>query len=411
MNNTTQTTFFNSVAGALSRQYQRVSRFLGHPSDKQVEPIKVNTDLCLAQAGRRANHYANMALQESLLQAFSAEPLAAGDARFIGREEQSNRLLAALEMWRAGRPSMVTVTGPQGCGITSFLQQLAQQVGDNESYRYGKLTRRPNDINDSLALLSAVVGKEQSVGSLEELLEYINGLPPSVFALDNGHFLACRIMGGHEAIRVFGAIIVATQQRHLWVLGCEEYAWRRLAYVYRADRYFTERIELPLFNEAELGQCLTARLQASGITLNSETTGEDPQMPAGLALQLNTLYKLGNGKPDFSFFYFLGSLNIHDENKRWDIQPAIELHFSILKQLISEELFTLAEVAAHGQLTIDDHRAVFRSSYEESWLLLDRLYNLCLLDKNGAASEATYHLVPLYSDVITRYLTKANYLY
>ena len=411
MNNSTQTTFLTSLAELFSRQYRRVSRFFGRQSDQQVEPIKVYTDLCLAQAARRANLYASMALPETLLQAFSVEPLAAGDARFVGREEQLNHVLAALEMWRDGRTSMVAVTGPQGCGISSFLQQLAQLVGDNEIYHYGKLTHLPYDINDSMALLSAVIGREQSVGSLEELVEYINGLPPSVFAIDDGHFLACRIMGRSEAIRVFGAVIVATQQRHLWVLGCQEYAWRRLAYVYRADRYFTERIELPMFSEAELGQCLTARLQASGITLISEMTREGPQMPAGFARQLNTLYKLGNGKPDFSFFYFLGSLNVHDENKRWDIRPVTELHFSILKQLISEELFTLTEVAAHGQLTIDQHRALFRTSHEESWLLLERLYHLCLLDKNGTASEPAYHLVPLYSDVISRHLTNANYLY
>jgi hypothetical protein len=56
-----------------------------------------------------------MTLPETLLHAFSAEPLLANDERFIGREEQLNRLLAALDLWRAGQSSMVAVTGPQGC--------------------------------------------------------------------------------------------------------------------------------------------------------------------------------------------------------------------------------------------------------------------------------------------------------
>lgn len=411
MTSTTQATFLTPAVKIFSRLYRYISRLLGRQADEQAEPIKVHADLCLAQAARRTRRYAELALPEALLQAFSSEPLAADDARFIGREEQTSRLLAALEMWRAGHSSMVAVTGPQGCGISSFLQQLAQRVADNESCLYSKLTHRPYDINDTLVLLGAVVGGEPSVGSVEELVEYINGLPPSVFAIDNGHFLACRIMGANEAIRVFGAVMVATQQRHLWVLGCQEYAWRRLVYVYRADRYFADRIELPLFSEVELGQCLTTRLQASGFALSAGLTGENAQLPTLLARQLSTLYKLCNGKPDYAFFYFLSSLLVHDENRQLELQPVLPLDFGILKQLISEELFTLAEVAAHGQLTIDDHRAVFRSSREESWLLLERLYRQCLLDKHETAGEPDYHLVPLYSDVISSYLANANYLY
>lgn len=408
MKNTTQTTFL--PVALFSRLSRFVLRLLGVQKDQPVESIKVNIDLCLAQAMRRAQRYADMALPKALLQAFSVEPLTAGEALLVERKEQSGRLLAALDMWRTGHGSMVVVSGPQGSGISTFLQQLATQVGDHETWRYGELTHRPYDISDSLAQVCAIVGCEQPVDSVEQLLEYLNGMAPSVIAIDNGHFLACRIMGANEAIRVFGAVMVATQQRHFWVLGCEQYAWRRLAYIYRADRFFSEQIELPLFSEAELGECLTTRLQASGIKLDTATTTDHPQSPPALARQLTTLHRLSNGKPDFAFFYLLGALII-DEDKLWDIQPLVELDFSLLKQLISEELFTLAEVAAHGQLNIDDHRAIFRCSREESWLLLERLYHQCLLDRNDTDDEPVYQLVPVYSDVITRFLNNANYLY
>ena len=58
-----------------------------------------------------------------------------------------------------------------------------------------------------------------------------------------------------------------------------------------------------------------------------------------------------------------------------------------------------------------EHRAVFRVSEQESRLLLERLYHQCLLDKDPNAVEPTYRLVPLYSDVVTRYLSNANFLY
>ncbi len=394
------------------RLYRRAFKLFGRKAAQLAEPINLKTDLCLAQSTQRDQLYSDMALPDNLLQAFTSDPLTAGDMRFIGREEQSSRLLTAVELWRAGRKTMIAVTGPQGCGITSFLQQLPAQVSSPVNWHYSQLTRRPCNTTDTLTLLSEVVGCDQLIASVVELVDYINDLPPTVFVIDNGHFLACRIMGAHEAIRVFGAVMVATQQ-HLWVLGCQEIAWLRMAYIFHVDRYFSEHITLSLFNDTELGLCLSTRLQVSGITLNTGgiTADQQSQPNDGLGQQLSTLYRLSNGKPDISFFYLLGSLIVHSESRQWDITPAIGLDFSLLKQLISEELFTLAELASHGHLTIDDHRSMFRCSREESWLLLEHLYQQCLLVRNDNADEPSYHLLPLYSDVISRFLTNANYLY
>jgi len=260
-------------------------------------------------------------------------------------------------------------------------------------------------------MLSEIAGFEQPAESVEELLERINALPASVFVIDNGQYLTCRVMGAHDAIRIFGAVMVATQQRHLWVLGCEQFAWRRLTYVYHADRYFTDRIELGMLSAAELDECLATRQQLSGVELNSAMAGGDKDLPDDLEAELPTLYKLSNGKPDFAFFYYLGGLQVNPENKLLDMKRGAALDFTALKSLIRDELFTLAEVAVHGSMTIDDHRALFRTSHEQSWLLLERLYQQCLLDKDQTDHETGYRLVPVYSEVISRYLTSNNYLY
>ncbi len=411
MTNPSQDSFFSPVAGAFTDLSQRLLQLVGIRSAEHTEDIKLLTDLCLAQSARRERHYKEKALPEALLQAFTVEPLAAGDVRFVGREEQLTRLSSALELWRAGRGAMIAVTGPQGCGLSSFLRQLEQSVGSNDTFRYSKLTRRPYDISDTLAMLSEFAGFEQPAKSIEELLEGINELPPRVFVIDNSHFLSCRVMGAHAAIRVFGAVMVATQQRHLWILGCEEFAWRRLTYIYHADRYFTDRIELGMLSEPELDECLALRQQMSGVELSSNLDGGDKELPDELESELPTLYKLSNGKPDFAFFYYLGSLQVNPENKQLNIKLGSALDFSALKKLIREELFTLAEVAVHGNMTIGDHRALFRCSREESWLLLERLYQQCLLDKDETDEEPRYRLVPVYSEVISRYLTNTNYLY
>ncbi len=415
------------AAESFSSLYRRLRQRLGRPSETPGQQITANTDLSRGRARRSIDGALPVALQ----QAFSAQPLVAGDPRFVARAEPLSRFQTVLDLWRRGQRAAVAVSGPQGCGITSLLQQLTPHVDDPEAWCYGELTHRPDDLNDSLGQICSIIGCAQPVSSVEQLVEIINARPPSVFIIDNGHFLGCRIMGTNAAIGVFGAILVATQHRHLWVLGCEEQAWRRLTYVHRADRYFSEHIELRLFSEAELGECLDARLRASAIaqisnqntdesTDQNENQGADQSAQrSGAQLQpqadienlLGTLYKLSNGKPDFAFFYVLSALAEHREGKLSEVQPPAGLDFSLLKQLISEELFTLAETAAHGQMTVDGHRALFRCSRNDSSVLLERLYQQCLLDKSGDTNDPAYRLTPLYSEVIARFLTNANYLY
>lgn len=411
MENQTKSSISTTVAGALARSYQRALKLFRLNSGGAAESIKSLTDLCLAQASRREHHYRDNALPEALLKAYTVEPLAAGDARFIGREDQLQRLSDVVEHWRAGRSSMLAVTGPQGCGLSSFLRQIERDLGASDEFCYHQLTIRPYDINNSLQMLAEIIGCEQPVETIEDVLEHLRQLPPKVFVIDNGHLLSCRVMGAHAAIRIFGAVMVASQQRHLWVLGCEEFAWRRLMYIYRADRYFTDHIELDMLSAAELNQCLAIRQQVSGVTLDSTMASGDSDLPDVLEKELVTLYKLSNGKPDLAFFYYLRSLQLNRESQLVEMLSLEALDFSALKSLISEELFTLTEVAVHGRMTIDEHRALFRSSHEESWLLLERLYQQCLLDRDEDGDDPAYRLVSVYSQVISRYLTNANYLY
>lgn len=396
---------------AFTRLYGAMLRAVGRKPDEQNQATGEDSDLGLAMPLRRAQCYQESALPAALLQAFSDEPLAAGDSRFVGRAQPLERLLAALERWRAGRSSMLVVAGPPGCGVTSLLQQVPGQLAEHEAFSYGSLPRRPRDAKDALMLLGEAAGCTQTYGSIEELVTYLNGLEARVFIIDNGHFLTNRTMDAHQGIRVFGAVMVATQRRHLWILGCQEYAWHRLVYVYQADRYFSDTIELGLFDEAELGQCIDTRMQAAGIRSPDATAGEQQELPAIIDHQLPTLYRLTNGKCDLAFFYHLRSLRVQPEDDQLDTQPIAELDFSALENLVSDDLFTLAELAAHGQLSIAEHCAIFRSSHDESWLLLEHLYHQCLVDKSQTDGDPTYRIMPLFSGPIGSHLSNANVVY
>ncbi len=65
-------------------------------------------------------------------QAFTSDTLAARDPRFIGREDAVGVMATALNDWRNGHASMVSIQGPQGAGISSLLAQVATLTQPDE---------------------------------------------------------------------------------------------------------------------------------------------------------------------------------------------------------------------------------------------------------------------------------------
>lgn len=412
MKETTRRAVATRLAKGWGTVHQYLSRLRGGEMNARSESDLPQNDLGAARRERRARRYMAIPLPEPVLTAFAVEPLAAGDELFIGREAELQRVAKALDQWRAGQHVTVSVVGRQGYGTSSFLLQLALLLREGETFRYDRLERRSLDEADTLAMISGLVGRKRPVESLQELLDYLNGLSPRVFAIDNAHYLASRIMGSEEAVSYFGAVMIATQARHLWIVGFEYFAWRRLEYMYRVQRFFDDCIELPAFSTPELAQCFTARLGAAGLVEPGASSDEPGQVPALVATVLPDLARLSENKPDLAFFYFLDALVMGEGSGRLATGPVTPLDFGRLKRLDKEDLFTLAEVAAHGRMTVTDHRAVFRTSHQESWLWLEHLYLLCLLDRDeGDVENAYYRLMPLYSRVITQFLTNANYLY
>ena len=56
-------------------------------------------------------------------EALTRSPLPAGDPRFIPREDIRAAIEHSHAAWREGRPTLIALTGPSGCGLTSILNQ------------------------------------------------------------------------------------------------------------------------------------------------------------------------------------------------------------------------------------------------------------------------------------------------
>lgn len=333
--------------------------------------------------------------------AFSTSPLENGDPRFIGREAAFETLGAAMNEWRAGRASMAVVHGPQGAGISSLLAQIPILAQPNERLVNARFCDRLRETTDVIQMLAQALDLDQVPASADELVDVLQQIEPRIIVLDDAHLLAFRVMGSHAAIRGLGAIMVTSQPRHLWIVGCHRYAWQRLVYLYQADRYFSHAIELDFLTTDELQQTITRRFNT--IRTEIDWPNQDWQR----------LHAYSRGKPDLAFLYSrLLNAEINSANEQHNVLRAIDL--TVLKSLGMDDLFTLAELAVHGNLRNDEHQLIFRGHIESGRMRLEALRHYGLIERLDSAcgdQNSRYRISPLLSGLIADYLYKANYLY
>lgn len=319
---------------------------------------------------------------------FTSLPLPTGDARFVERPSARAALEQGFAAWRDGRPTLMAVTGPRGCGLTTLLNQAPAWAPPGASISPMTLSMRPATTADALSLAAAAFGSAITHDSIDAAANEINEMPARMILVDNGHFLYSRLMGGGEGIRALQALMVATQGRHLWLLACETQAWRRQCDTSQTDRYFDEIVELPYFERDDFATFLAAR--NAGLT-DSE---------------IDALLKVSRGHPALALF-------IVARKRSGEIQ-GIPTPFdeSPLRRLARTELLAMAEMSAHGALTATELQSIFRRDAQSIGILLHHLRQSGLiLSASRTEQDDDNRLQPLLVPEINAYLVRANYLY
>lgn len=387
-----------SLEGALPGWLRR------RPGTPATEPQEA-LELCAAlsfQADPEAE-----GIPKAVARAFSAAPLEADSPLFAGRDAELDAVREAFAVWRSGRDTMLVVTGPAGCGLTSFLNRVGGLAAAGEVLRHYRLPARPADSDAALVMASAMFELPAPAADFDALQEAVLALEPRILVLDGAHVLASRIMGSVQAIRSLGALMVATSGRHFWVLGCHEQAWRRLRYLHQADRYFSRHVELPYLDAEGLSMTIGRRLEQAGMRLSEARDGARGE---GAAAPWEALHRLSRGKPDLAFFHLLQAAEFAPESREFRLGAWRTLDYSVFRQLDRDELFALAEIAAHGGLTVTEHRDIFRTQSEDTRLLFAHLSRLGLIEC-PPDNAGQYRLVPLFADAVIAHLVNGNYLY
>lgn len=352
------------------------------------------------------------ALPSALQSAFTLEPLAGGDDRFVGRQSVIDHIDQAIAEWHAGNASLTVVTAPHGAGLTSFFNQVRSNLSSTDSILFLSLAIRPLSVEQSLSIFSTVFRLPQTVYSVDEMIEQLNARPRSVVIIDDGHMLLARQMGAMEAFDAFLAVLLGTQQRHCWILGCAQQAWRRLNFLHQVDRFVNRHLVLEYFSDQELTDAIDRRIARTGFSWQKrEGLTEEDSDP--LPALLKPLYQRSEGHMELALFLLANVLQINDEQRlECDEWPSFDT--KEIGNCDTDEQFTLAEIYLHGVLSEQEHQRIFRVSAAQSVLSLQRLHQVGLLqlirspDVDGGNR---YRLAPILAQAMVAQLLNSNRLY
>lgn len=349
------------------------------------------------------------ALDENLRAAFTDMPLAGNDERIIQRSTME-QLKNAVQAWQEGRNLSMVITAEKSSGLTTLLNCFALHLKTNKiSCQHTPLNERLTSPLDITTLVKELFHLRSEPIGLDNLIVHINALKPKVIILDNLHFLVQRTAAAQSVIDTLGAIILGTRGHHLWILGCEEQAWRRLNYGYEFAHVFSHSVFLQNFSRSEINELLVTRFRTAGFTHINEVPLNELQKTK---TPIDAISRKSKGCIELALFYCLANMQYGTSQNKVFLQRPLSINISALKELDNNELFTLAEICTHGQLSPAEHRIIFRNTLNQSKMALEHLRVLGLLDQvaPGNRREA-YQLKLIASSMIIDHLIAANYLY
>lgn len=354
----------------------------------------------------------NENLPTEIVEAFDDRPLAPNDPRFVGRTLELDQIADALTEWRAGRGSLTAIIAPHGAGLTTLLNQARHLIQGDEELSYLSLAERIHSSADALRTINSIFELDPQPLSVAEMILAINKMPRRVIMIDDAHMLLARSMGNQAAVQTIGALLVATQVQHCWIIGCAKQAWRRLSFLYQTDHFFNRLIELDYFSLEELSEIIERRFYGLGYEWSARIALEQEKSDPMIE-RFRQLHSLSNGLPEMAFFFLLFAMSEMD-GKIIKLQPFSSLDTSAIKSCSEEELFSLAEIFVHGVLDHVEHEALFRISSEQSMVRLERLCRTGILQRirtNEHYASNSYYLSPILAQAVVQHLVISNRLY
>jgi hypothetical protein len=262
--------------------------------------------------------------------------------------------------------------------------------------------------------------KSEQVTTFEELERLIQDLEGrTIFKFENIQNLFIRTVNGFDFLEKFLLFISKTQSKILWIISCSLYGWEYLDKVLKISKFFSKVIYLETQSTVEMENTILKRHRVSGYNFSFEVPEDVKKLKKFKKLKteyekneflkerfFKQLAELSVGNIRVSILFWLSAIHKIEKDKLI-LSSKIEFDHTFLYSLPAEDFFTLAAIIQHENLLTADHARVFNQSLQKSDLLLNRLFNVGLLQQN----ERGYYIHPFLYRPVVRALKSKNMLY
>ncbi len=349
---------------------------------------------------------------------FKFEPLA-NDRLYAAREAELAQLSSAFEHWQAGNPQSCAIIGEMGSGRTTLLNMAKEKLFRLIPVSEVLVKHPPVKIVELVHLLSKSTGIKK-VTTMEGLIGSIQKeAKKQIGIIENVNNLFLRTVAGLEMIEQFLNMIHRTSDKIFWLVTGTPFSWQYLQKTVNIDTYFNSLVYLNSFSNGDIESIINARHKMSGFDVNFQPNGnieenrklrrhrtEESRQSYLRTRFFNKLNKISGGNVTVAMLYWLRAIR-EFSNERVILSVDLDFDFSFLELLSREELFSLAAIINHEDLTPFEHALIFQQSEEKSRLQLIQMMQSGLL----VIREESYEIHPFLYRHLVELLRSRNIIY
>ncbi len=349
---------------------------------------------------------------------FREDPLSEKEL-FRGRERELTSIRQDYALWKEGFVVSLLIAGEKGSGKTTILNIAEREIFTD--LRPVKIVLTGTVYSESaLFEIMKKAFDQNDVDSMHGLENAINSnASVRICIVENLQNLFLRSVKGFDALDRFLLLISRTHEKVFWISTCGQYAYEYLENVCALSKYFQKTMILGPVNPEELEDLVMVRHYMSGYELNFIEPENIRDVKKYRMLETDTekqsylksayfdnLASVSAGNIRVAVLLWLNSVK-EIENEVIGLQMGIVSEYAFISQLPDIDLFTLAAIVRHDNLSIDYHSLIFRIEGSESARILERLATSGILVKKDEA----FLIHPFLFRSVIRTLQRKNLLH
>jgi hypothetical protein len=336
---------------------------------------------------------------------------------FVNREKELEMLKKSYTNWQKDRFITVAIIGDKGSGITSLINFFLKKSDINIVVIKHMLSNKIFTIDSYFSLFAELFGVEK-FESNDQIINFINQSDGNrIVVLENLQHLFLKQVNGFDCMNQFFELMAHTMKKVLWIGAYTRHSWNYLDRTIHISNYFTNEIYVEPMEMETIQEIIYKRNRLSGFQIIFQPDTFDLKNKKYQKLNetekqkflrrkfFSTFHQISSGNISLAQLYWLQSTQLANDDEI-HISPIRELDFSFVKNLTSDELFTMQAMIIHDGLDLNDFALVMGKPVSASRNLLTPMLEKGLLIK----PNNKYNINPIIFKSVAGYLVSRNFV-